>query len=631
MDLIKNIRISIIIILILNTSNLFSQTQCQETFVCPGQPSSCTYTYNGSWFPSAPTSLTSTQSICILSDYSGNLNFQAEGTIYVAPNVTFSGTIQNYNNTKLIIEGTMNLNQSPNFNGAVQVNVCESGNLNIGGTTNLSPNTIFYNAGTIVANGDFNFNSTTTFINYSTGTFTINGGSASIEFDGLISNCGLLESITTGMTQFNGSSNIYNYCSFYVKNDFRVDNSYTNTGLIVVDGTAWLNSGNLINNGVFDANNIFVDNKALSGNNTTSLLIVRGSAKVQNGGSIIDNYYYGPTINCLNTCTINVTEVDQVYRNYVTMEEYFASCGGLVCSAPTDNIPPEITCPSDITQEITSGTNCSATISVPNPTYYDNCHVDSVTWEMSGATSGSSATAGINVLGTQTFNIGTTTVTYTVTDVHGTSVSCSFTVTVNDKVPPQITCPSDITLNNEPGICGVNASNVTLGDPIISDNCALSSTPLSNNAPSVFSEGTTEVIWTVTDEAGNTSTCIQKVTVIGEADLSLVKTVNNSTPNYGDEIIFTIEIVNNGPCPVDGVQVKDVLQDGLTYVSSTATTGSFDNVTGVWDLSSEVLNVNDIEILKINVKVGDCGTIVNFAEIISSAKRDPDSTPNNGQ
>ena len=39
---------------------------------------------------------------------------------------------------------------------------------------------------------------------------------------------------------------------------------------------------------------------------------------------------------------------------------------------------------------------------------------------------------GINVLGTQTFNVGVTTVTYTVKDAAGNSATCSFTVTITD-------------------------------------------------------------------------------------------------------------------------------------------------------------------------------------------------------
>jgi hypothetical protein len=37
---------------------------------------------------------------------------------------------------------------------------------------------------------------------------------------------------------------------------------------------------------------------------------------------------------------------------------------------------------------------------------------------------------------------------------------------------------------------------------------------MSNNAPAQFPKGDTNVTWTVTDASGNSSTCVQKVTVV---------------------------------------------------------------------------------------------------------------------
>jgi hypothetical protein len=57
---------------------------------------------------------------------------------------------------------------------------------------------------------------------------------------------------------------------------------------------------------------------------------------------------------------------------------------------------------------------------------------------MTGATTGSSPATGINSVGTQTFNLGVTTVTYTARDAAGNSTSCSFTVTITDAQLPVI-------------------------------------------------------------------------------------------------------------------------------------------------------------------------------------------------
>jgi hypothetical protein len=95
-----------------------------------------------------------------------------------------------------------------------------------------------------------------------------------------------------------------------------------------------------------------------------------------------------------------------------------------------DNINPTITCPSPITQNSETG-KCSRKVNTPNPVFGDNCKVDRLTWTMTGATSSSSSSWGINYVGTKTFNVGVTTVTYTAKDDWGNAASCSYTVTIN--------------------------------------------------------------------------------------------------------------------------------------------------------------------------------------------------------
>lgn len=76
----------------------------------------------------------------------------------------------------------------------------------------------------------------------------------------------------------------------------------------------------------------------------------------------------------------------------------------------------------------------------------------------------------MNYLGTATFNKGLTTVTYTATNNYGHVSHCSFTVQVNDSVPPVLTCASNINVNNTPGLC---SASVSLTAPIVSDNCSM--------------------------------------------------------------------------------------------------------------------------------------------------------------
>ncbi len=106
------------------------------------------------------------------------------------------------------------------------------------------------------------------------------------------------------------------------------------------------------------------------------------------------------------------------------------------------------------------------------------------------------------------FPVGTTTVKAIALNAGGYD-TCSFHVTVNDTTPPSITCPANISVFNDPGVCGavVNFSATA------TDNCSgvlLSYLPASG---SMFPVGTTSVTATATDAAGNHATCTFTVTV----------------------------------------------------------------------------------------------------------------------
>ena len=59
------------------------------------------------------------------------------------------------------------------------------------------------------------------------------------------------------------------------------------------------------------------------------------------------------------------------------------------------------------------------------------------------------------------FPVGTNTVTWTAFDPTGNSSTCQQRVIVQDTQPPAITCPSDVTVNADLGVC--YASGVILG------------------------------------------------------------------------------------------------------------------------------------------------------------------------
>lgn len=227
-----------------------------------------------------------------------------------------------------------------------------------------------------------------------------------------------------------------------------------------------------------------------------------------------------------------------------------------------DNIYPAITCPANILHTISTG--CSKSISVPNPTgMSDNCAVSKLTWSMTGATTGSSPNNGTNYVSTKTFNAGVTTITYTIFDAAGNQTSCSFTITIKETKAPTITCPANKTVNADQGFC--YSTSVNLGTPQTNDNCGIAS--VTNDAPSQFSVGITNVKWTVTDKSGNTAYCIQKVTVVDNQD-PVINCPQNIT-----------ETADNNSCSASIAVPNPVYSDNcvvvkLTWTMSGATTGS---------------------------------------------------------
>ena len=111
-----------------------------------------------------------------------------------------------------------------------------------------------------------------------------------------------------------------------------------------------------------------------------------------------------------------------------------------------------------------------------------------------------------------------------------------------------------------------------------------------------------------------------------EADVSVEKTVSNSTPNKYDVIVWTISVINLGPDAAEDVIVTDILPDGLEYVShEDPTQGSYRHNAGVWSVGT--LEVNSRQTLTITTRVVDTGNITNEVNVTTSTY-DTDLTNN---
>lgn len=115
-----------------------------------------------------------------------------------------------------------------------------------------------------------------------------------------------------------------------------------------------------------------------------------------------------------------------------------------------------------------------------------------------------------------------------------------------------------------------------------------------------------------------------------QADLSLTKTIvgGNTSPYVGEEISFEITVTNDGPDNATNVRVVDQLQSGYSFVSYTATAGTYNAGTAFWDIGTLANGAS--ETLTINVIVNDTGNHTNTSQVWQSDAYDLDSTPGNG-
>ncbi|MEJ2142223.1 MAG: hypothetical protein P8Y24_07685 [Gammaproteobacteria bacterium] len=130
-----------------------------------------------------------------------------------------------------------------------------------------------------------------------------------------------------------------------------------------------------------------------------------------------------------------------------------------------------------------------------------------------------------------------------------------------------------------------------------------------------------------TGAGGWNSNFVQAAVQVGQlADLEIVKTVDDTTPQEGDSIVYTLTLTNNGPQNAAQLEVTDVLPAGVTYVSDDSG-GSYNNATGLWTPNPLSSGASTTINITATVDSGTAGsTITNTATITDSNRIDPDAS-----
>ncbi|MDD5151107.1 MAG: HYR domain-containing protein, partial [Flavobacterium sp.] len=238
----------------------------------------------------------------------------------------------------------------------------------------------------------------------------------------------------------------------------------------------------------------------------------------------------------------------------------------------TDTVNPIVNCVANQTVNTDNGV-CTYTKSGTSwdVTASDNCTVASISYVLSGATTGTVLASLDNAV----FNKGVTNVDVTVAD--GASIpntaSCSFTVTINDVQPPSITCPANISQNIDAGECG---AVVTYTAPIGTDNCSGASTAQTAGlvSGSVFPVGETTNTFETTDASGNKTSCSFTVTIT-DNELPTISCpanieANVTTGTCGAVVIYTAPVGADNCAGAITTQIAG-LASGATFPSGITT------------------------------------------------------------
>jgi uncharacterized repeat protein (TIGR01451 family) len=201
------------------------------------------------------------------------------------------------------------------------------------------------------------------------------------------------------------------------------------------------------------------------------------------------------------------------------------------------------------------------------------------------------------------------------------------------------------------------ATNVEVTDALPANVAFMSATPAAGTR---FQETATGGVWsvpsiapgqtlvlTLTVEAVNTSVAFNTVTITHsdvwdpnnrnntaktptdpqEADLIVSKTVDNSTPNVGENVTFTITLENLGPSSALNVSLTDTLPAGLQFVSGTPSTGSF--ASGVWTLGTVASGATPTLTLVAKVLAPSSGPVSQQENTATATSTTPDPYPEN--
>ena len=137
---------------------------------------------------------------------------------------------------------------------------------------------------------------------------------------------------------------------------------------------------------------------------------------------------------------------------------------------------------------------------------------------------------------------------------------------------------------------------------------------------------TASVTSSVTDPSTGDNTVVESTTVSAVADLSLTKSESSDPVPLGNNLTYTLTVSNSGPSSATGVTLRDVLPEGVTFVSASAGCAEADG-TVTCNLGALASSINATVTIEVTVETTPTGTLRNTASVTGN-EVDPNSSNN---
>ena len=282
----------------------------------------------------------------------------------------------------------------------------------------------------------------------------------------------------------------------------------------------------------------------------------------------------------------------------------------------TDDESPVITCPITFTNTANTGV-CSYSFTPATPVATDNCPGVTVNGVRNDGQPLSAA-----------YPVGTTIITWTATDAHSHSVSCTQNIVITDDENPVINCQSNITHTADAGTCTYSFVPAT---PAATDNCpgvTVSGTrsdaqPL--NAP--YPSGTTTITWTATDAHNHSVSCTQTVTVTDNEkpvivcpapqSISLDANCSAVLPNYTSLLTVSDNctatnalVITQSPAAGTAINATGTMTVTFTVKDAANNTSTCSIIVTKKDVTPPVITC--VPSISVNNDPNNCGAVVTF-------------------